>query len=245
MNGNVFIAPPTQGRSDYMRVVDQLAATFNTSAEAFIRQYKVYDDILKLPQLLIPNQSLYTFNPVKAVDTPVPGENKIDKNDFFAVTGVGIRFTQATYTSSTGATSAWGNYPEYTWPYDDVFSAAGEASALMTIVRGILALSVTNDQQWALPVSEMVFEQQFINAQPTTQVYGGNDGQRGIRDLNSIVILDGGADNILSLALLQGTTTNIDANTTENRRNYVMPILRGIHIKNLAGGGFSLASCRL
>lgn len=241
-----LIAPASQGRADYMRVVEQLSQAFNTTPDNFIRQYKVYDDILKMPQLLVPNTSYYNFNPVKAVDTPVPGENKIDRNDFFAVTGVGVRFTRSTYTSASGSYSAYGNYPEYTYPYAAVFSGANEATALQTIVRGLLGLSVNNDQQWALPCSELVFRQEFINSQETTIKYGGTDGDRGFKELNSIVILDGNADNLLQLNLLAGVTTNIDGSVTNGTtRNYVMPVLMGIRIKNLAGGGYALQSCRI
>lgn len=243
---NTLIAPASQGRADYMRVVEKLAAAFNTGVDNFIATYKVYDDLLKMPTLLVPNTSAYTMNPVKAVETPVPGENKIDRNDFFAVTGVGIRFTRATYTSSSGAYSAFGNYEEYTYPYIAAFSGANEASALQTIVRGQIGLSVNNDQQWSLPCSELVYKDEYINAQTPTIVYGGNDGKRGIKELNSIVILDGNADNLLTLSLLTGVTTNIDGSVTNGTtRNYVMPVLLGIRIKNMAGGGYALASCRV
>ena len=242
----MLILPATQSRSNYLRVVKTLADKFGTNEADIIRTYKIFNQALKMPQLLSPSLSTYKFNPVKAVDTPVPGELKIDKNDFFAVTGVGLRFTRATYSSSTGALSAYGNYDEYTYPYASVFSGANEQSALLTINRGTLSLSVTDDLQWFIPCSELLYENQQINAQTPTIKAGGDNGQRGIFDLDSIVVMDGGADNLLTLSLLAGTTTNIDGSVTNaTTRNLIMPVLYGFQIKNLAGGGFGAQNCRI
>ena len=239
-----LLVPATQSRSNYLRVVKTLAGRFNTSEQDIINTYKIYNQALKMPQLLQPALSTYKFNPVKAVETPVPGELKIDRNDFFAVTGVGLRFTRATYTSSTGAVSNFGNFPEYTYPYSAVFSGTAEATALQCIVRGSLSLTVTDDLQWNIPCSELVYKNEYINAQEQTIAFGGA-GQNGIFDLDSIVVLDGNADNALLLNLLAGTITNIDGNTNTITRNYIMPVLYGFQIKNLAGGGFSAANCRI
>lgn len=240
-----ILVPASQSRSDYLRVVQTLANKFNTSESNIINTYKIFNQALKMPRALSPDQSTYNFNPVKAVDTPVPGEKKIDKNDFFAVTGVGLRFTRATYSSSTGQLSNYGNYDEYTYPYASVFTGSGEQSALWTIVRGNAQLFVTDDMQWDIPCSELVYENQQVNGQVTTIQYGGTTGQRGIFELDSIVVLDGGADNKLVLNLLPGTITNIDGNTNATTRNLIMPVLYGFQIKNLAGGGFSAANCRI
>jgi len=236
-----LLVPATQSRSNYLRVVKTLAGRFNTSEQDIINTYKIYNQALKMPQVLQPALSTYKFNPVKAVETPVPGELKIDRNDFFAVTGVGLRFTRATYTSSTGAVSNFGNYPEYTYPYPTVFSGSGEATALQCIVRGTLSLTVTDDLQWNIPCSELVYKNQYINAQEQTSVQG-NMVQNGIFDLDSIVVLDGNADNALLLNLLAGTITNIDGAAELVTKNYIMPILYGFQIKNLAGGGLSAAN---
>lgn len=241
------LVPATQSRSNYLRVVQTLASKFGTSEAEVINTYKIFNQALKLPQLLSPSLSSYQFNPVKAVDTPVPGEFKIDKNDFFAVTGVGLRFTKATYSSSTGALSNYGNFPEWTFPYAAVFAGTAEQSALMTAVRGSLSLAVTNDLQWNLPCSELVYKNEYVAEEVETIQYGGDNGQRGIFELDSVVVLDGGADNTLTLNLLQGVTTNIDGsqNGANDYRNFIMPVLYGFQIKNLAGGGFSAANCRI
>lgn len=242
-----ILVPATQQRGDYLRVVQTLANKFGRSEADIINTYKIYNQALKMPKLLSPSLSSYDFNPVKAVETPVPGEVKIDKNDFFAVTGVGLRFTKATYSSSTSALSAYGNYDEWTWPYASIFAGTAEQSALFTILRGTLSLFVTDDMQWNIPCSELVYENQQVNAQLSTIQYGGDNGQRGIYPLDSIVVMDGGADNKLTLNLLAGTITNIDGsqNGANNYRNLIMPVLYGYQIKNLAGGGFSAANCRI
>jgi hypothetical protein len=235
-----------------------VASQFNTTPEALLQTTKVYDAVLKFPTLLQPNTTAYTFNPVKAVDTPVPGEIKIDKNDFFAVTGVGIRFTRAQFASSSGTNSNYGNYEEYLYPNTQVFNGAAqagsggktEAQCLYTIIRGALGLSVNNDQQWNIAVSELVSRQINFASNADAINWGPGSEGRGIFPLNSIIILDGNSDNQLNLALLPGDTNNIngqyDTNgvATTTHRNFIMPVLYGVLLKNAAGGAYTLQNCR-
>lgn len=253
------ILPVDKGRSDFLRTLASVAAQFNTSPEELLATTKVYDAVLKFPTLLTPNQTAYTFNPVKAVDTPVPGEFKIDKNDFFAVTGIGIRFTRATYISSSGQTSQNGNYEEYLYPDTQVFNGAAlaasggknEAQCLYSIIRGKIGLSVSDDQQWELACSELVSRQiQFASNADAINWGPGSEG-RGIFPLNSIIILDGNSDNKLSLNLVPGSDTNningmYDTNgvATTTHRNFIMPVLYGVLLKNAAGGAYTLKNCR-
>lgn len=234
--------PSSRGRSDYMRVLQTVGEIVGIPAEDVPRTYKVYDDILKLPQRLVANQSAYTFNLLRSADAAVPGENKIDMNDLFAITGVGLRFTRAAYASTTGIVSDWGNYPEFTYPYAQYFSGTNEATALQTIVRGSLALNVVNDQQWKVPCSDLVYEDVQYTGGTFTPSFGGDNGRRGIFELNSIVIVGGFNDNTLTLSLLQGVTTAIEG-PVQDAKNFVMPVLYGIHIKNVSSGGFDPKLC--
>lgn len=253
MNAPVIMAPSGQ-RSDFLRTLDAVAQNMGLgSAEAVQKAYKVYDDVLVMPQPLSPSSSTYTFNPVTAVDTPVPTENKMDKNDWFAVTGVGLRFTRADYASATGILSNYGNYDQYTYPYAQVFSGAeagaakSEADALKTILRGTLGLQVSSDLQWQIPCTELVVEEVEYTGGVFTPTYGGSAGHRGVFPLSSIVLLNGGSDNKLVLNLATyGDKTVIDGSVSgATTRNLIVPVLFGIRIKNVAAGGYSITNCRV
>jgi len=242
------ILPADNGRSNYLRVAQTVANMMNPklTVEEFINSYKFYDDELVLLQPLSTSQTQYVFNPVRGLDTPTPTQNLMDKSDLFAVCGVGVFFTLATYSSTTGLLSAYGNYEQYTYPYAAVFSGANEQAGLMNIVRGTIALSVNSDQQWKVPVDRLVFKKEFINAQATTIQYGGDNASQGILDLNALVIMDGENQNQLALDLATGgTLTNIDGNTHATTRNIIGIKLIGFRVRNVANGGFTAANCRV
>lgn len=244
------IIPATQSNSNYLRVGESLAAMLGIGFKQFQYGYKFYDDELYLPKALSPSQSTYEFNPVRGLDSTVPTANLMDKSDLFAITGVGLVFTRATYTSTTGALSAYGNQPIYTYPYVGVFSGSNEQAGLLNIVNGTVSLSVNADQQWNIPARRMVYANEYINAQVSTIVYGGTDGAQGILNLNSIVVMDGENQNVITVQLpTGGTLTNIDGNTNATTRNILAVRLVGFRIRNLAGGAggtqFTAANCRV
>lgn len=240
------ILPATKGRADFLRVSDTIAAMLGIDPKQFANGYKFYDDELVLLQALNPSQSQYNFNPVRGLDSTVPTAFLMDKSDLFAITGVGLVFTRATYTSTTGALSAYGNYPQYTYPHAAVFTGTNEQAGLMNVVRGSVALSVNADQQWSVPADRMVYANQYINAQITTITYGGSDAQQGILALNALVIMDGENQNVVSVNLPPGgTLTNIDGNTNAGTRNILGVRLIGFRIRNVANGGFTAANCRV
>lgn len=244
------IIPATQSNSNYLRVGESLAKMLNIDFKSFVYGYKFYDDELYLLKALSPSQSSYEYNPVRGLDSTVPTSNLMDKSDLFAVTGVGLVFTRATYTSTTGALSAYGNFPIYTYPYVSVFSGSNEQAGLLNIVNGTVSLSVNADQQWNIPARRMVYADEYVQSQVSTIVYGGTDGQQGILNLNSIVVLDGENQNNVTVTLpAGGTLTNIDGNTNASTRNLLGVRLIGFRIRNLAGGaggqGFAAANCRV
>lgn len=244
------IIPASQSNSNYLRVGETLASMLGVSFKQFTYGYKFYDDELMLLKPLSPSQSTYEFNPVRGLDSTVPTSNLMDKSDLFAITGVGLIFTRATYSSTTGALSAYGNYPIYTYPYVGVFTGSNEQAGLLNIVNGTVALNVSSDQQWNIPARRMVYANEYINAQVSTIVYGGTDGAQGILNLNSVVIMDGENQNSVVVQLpTGGTLTNIDGNTNATTRNLLGVRLVGFRIRNLAGGNgglnFAAGNCRV
>lgn len=240
------ILPADKGRADYLRVAESVSSMLGIDIKQFVSQYKFYDDTLLLLKPLSPSQSQYNFNPVRGLDQDLPSQFLMDKSDLFAVTGVGVIFTRATYASANQSLSGFGNYEEYTFPFSTVFTGSTEATGLQNIVRGALALSVNADQQWSIPVSRMVYKNQFINAQVQTISYGGSNEEQGILPLQSVVIMDGENQNTLTLNLpAGGTLTNIDGNTNATTRNIVGVKLVGFRIRNVANGGFTAGNCRV
>lgn len=240
------ILPASDGRSNYLRVSQTIAGMLNISPEQFVNSYKFYDDELVLLAALSPSQTQYVLNPVRGLDTPIPTQNLMDKSDLFAVCGVGVFFTRATYTSTNGLLSKFGDYEEQTYPYADVFTGANEQQGLLNIVRGTISLSVNSDQQWKVPVDRMVVKNTYINAQVQTNVYGGTDGQQGLLALNALVVMDGENQNQIAVDLATGgTLTNIDGNTNSGTRNILGVKLIGFRIRNVANGGFTAQNCRV
>lgn len=240
------ILPADNGRSNYLRVAGTVSGMLGIQLDQFINQYKFYDDELVLLQALSTAQTQYVFNPVKGLDTPIPTQNLMDKSDLFAVTGVGVFFTRATYSSVTGLLTAFGNYEQYTYPYASVYSGSNEQAGLLNIVRGTIALSVNSDQQWKVPVDRTVYKKQYINAQTTTIQYGGDNAAQGLLDLNALVIMDGENQNQLILDLATGgTLSNIDGNSNATTRNVIGVKLIGFRVRNVANGGFTAANCRV
>lgn len=248
------ILPADVGRSNQLRVAQAVADMLNSNAlpgtpvitaEGVIRDYKFFDDTLQLIAALSPSQSTYTLDPVKGVTASVATSRLMDRSDLFAVTGVGILFSRATYSSTNQALSAYGNYERFTFPSVGVFSGSNEQAGLLNIVNGVISLNVQNDQQWALPVSRLVFKDQYINAQVQTQVYGGTDMAQGLKGLTNIVVLDGNNDNNVKVDLpAGGTLTNIDGNTNATTRNIIVVQLDGFRIRSAANGAFNAANSR-
>lgn len=242
------IIPASQDNSNFVRVGTAISGKLGISFEQFQNTYKFYDDELYLLQALSPSQSQYNYNPVRGLDSTVPTANLMDKSDLFAITGVGLVFTRATYASATGALSVYGDYPIYTYPYVGVFSGASEQAGLLNIVNGTVSLSVSSDQQWSIPARRMVYADEYVQSQVSTIVYGGTDGKQGILALNSIVVMDGENQNTISVNLATGgTLTNINGNTNATTRNLLGVRLIGFRIRNLASGGayFSSQNCRV
>jgi len=246
---NFPIIPATQQNSNFLRVADKIrmALPGQPSLAEFQNGYKYSDDTLILLQNLTTTQTTYKFNPVKGLDSSVPTARLMDKSDLFAVTDVGLIFTKAAYASATNSYSAYGDYEIFTFPFVQFFSQTNEQAGLMNIVRGTTSLSVNSDQQWQIPNINLVYKNAYINAQPTTTVYGGGGGStRGLFPLNSLIILDGQNQIEVTVDLATGgTLTNINGNVNVATRNVFGVVLNGFRIRNVANGGFTSLNCRV
>lgn len=240
---------PDVPRGTYDRVITLLAKQMGLTPDAFVSSYKVMPSVLKMAAYLQPGLSSYSLSPRKGVDNPaIPNTNLLDFNDFFAVSGIGLRFGRAAYAS--GVYSNQGNYPVLTYPDPNFFSNTGSAVGderigLQTIVNGTTALTVNNDAMIDGIVSqELTYnpEGTYVASPLTYPRFGASDGNRGIYPLTPQIILDASADNAVIVNLANGAKLNIDGaistgTTDSGTRNILYVFLYGIKIKNLAGAG--------
>jgi len=250
---NKITISPDVRRGDYERIVDVISSKLNVSPEAFKDLYSVYNKTLILPIILDTATSSYTVGIRKGVNTPIPGEIKVDQNDFFATAGLGLRFGRAFYNTGTGAYSNYGNYPKFTYPDPSYFTGINEADGLQNILNGTLQLNVSGQNMVdGLLCQELCWqgEGRYASSGPVYPQFGGAQLQRVPFALTPSIVLDGNADNNFTITLLDGTKTNINGNLNSSsaatqHRNVLYLVLDGWLIKNLATAPVSLAACKL
>lgn len=252
MDQNIFT--PDIQRGTFERVVGTIAAQMGISPDQFKRGFKVMPSVLKLGQYLNPGLSTYALSPRKAVDPAIPNTILLDQNDFFAITGIGLRIGRAEF--AAGVYSNHGNYPLMTFPDPNYFTGNGsvvgsEPNGLQCLVNGTVGISVNNDAQ----VDGILAQELFFNPDGTYTSspvafpsFGGSEGERGIFPLTPQIILDAAADNAIVVNLANGAKANIDgaisATTTDSgKRNILYVVLYGYKIKNLSGSGNAGLAC--
>lgn len=254
---NQIIVTPDRSRGDFQRIADTIAAAMGLPTDAFLRQYKIMKQILKLATYLNPSTSTYTLSPRKGVDPYVPGTILLDQNDFFAINSLGLRIGRAAF--SGGIYSNHGNYPQLTYPDPAYFTGNGttagsEATSLLTLVNGVTSISVNNDVQMdGVNNQDLMLNpfRAYVAANVTPPQFGGWDEQsRGFYDITPNLILDASADNGIVVTLSpNGARGNIDGavstgTTDSGVRNVLYVCLEGWKIKNLAGAGAGLTGGR-
>lgn len=241
---------PDKARGTYERVVNQLAGQMGLTPDQFVNNYKVMPGTVLMAQYLNPGLSVYTYSPRKGGSTTpdnIPNQILLDFNDFFAISGVGLRFGRAT--SGTPPTNQ-GNYPRLLYPDPSYFNGNGTAvgkewEGLQCVVNGTVSITVNNDAM-VDPISaqELVYNPQraYTSSPLEYPEVGSSDGKRGIFPLTPQIILDASADNQILVNLANGAKLNIDGaistgTTDSGVRNILYVIMYGFKIKNLAGAG--------
>lgn len=251
-----LIISPDQSRGTYERVVSDLAKLMGTSPDVFKQTYKVFESTVLMAAQLQPGLSNYTLSPRKGVDPLVPTAVLLDQNDFFAISGIGLRYSRATYSSTNNALSQYGNYPKLTYPDAAFFngnpaSGLDEWQCLQTIQNGTLSISVTGDTLLdSVSCQELTAKLQtgYNSSGPVLPQFGGSDGERGIFQITPQLILDASADNQISIQLADGDKTVIDGSVdasgaATSHRNILYCVLYGWKIKNFSGSG--IKACRV
>lgn len=254
---HITIAPdPT--RAFYDRVVKSVSAAFGISEEQVRRDYVLSPETVQMGAQLQPNQTTYQLNPRNNVGTSYPTDNRLDQNDYFAVQAIGFKFGRATYNSSNGQLSQFGNYPKFTYPDPNYFngnpaSGLDEWQCLQTILNGKLSLVVGSQQ--VIPQDQV---QKFVynpwatySSSPVAlpQYNGlGDPASRGNFNLPMNFILDLNQDNNFNIVLADGDTAVIDGSVTSagaatTHRNMLWLELEGIVIKNMGGNRQGNMAC--
>lgn len=252
------ITPDVQ-RGNFERTVNELAIQRGVSPETIKTGYKLMPHVLRIAAYLVPGQSTYTFNIKKGVDSPIPGEIKLDQTDAFAATALGLRFSKADFASSTY--SNHGNFPHLTFPDPAYFVGAPasgttkkEYEALQALVNGTIAVNVGGDNVVdGIVGSLFVFNPMSTYAtSPAIALpqLGGSIEEQGFYPLTPQFVFDGANDNQLTLSvapnsdrtLIDGSVTAAGAAATT--RNLVWLYIMGYKIKNHTGQPQSLTACR-
>jgi hypothetical protein len=251
----LIISPDSQ-RGTYERVVGDLASLMGIGADAFKQTYKVFQSTVLMATPLSSGISSYSLSPRKGVDPLIPTAVLLDQNDFFAVSGIGLRYARATYSSTNQSLSQFGNYPKLTYPDATFFNgnpATGldEWQCLQTIQNGTLSISVTGDTLLdSVSCQELTAKLQtgYNSSGPVLPQFGGSEGDRGIFPITPQLILDASADNLITVQLADGDKAVIDGSVDSSgaattHRNILYVVLYGWKIKNFSGKGVS--ACRI
>lgn len=244
---NITITPDIR-RGDYERIIDEIASQMGVGPKTLKESYKIYPKLLVLPIQLDPTVTNYSVSPRKAVDTPIPGEIKVDQNDFFAIAGMGLRFGRAAYNSGNGAITNHGNYVKHTYPDPAFYAGTNEAAALNNIMNGTVSLQVSGDTLLdGLLGQEMCWQSdgRYVSSPAAQPAFGGAQMQRVPFPLTPCIVIDGNADNRFNINLGNGSNTNIDGSAASATKNFLYVVLDGWQIKNLSGGGLNIAACRV
>ncbi|MGL5131690.1 MAG: hypothetical protein ACRC78_04120, partial [Planktothrix sp.] len=186
------------------------------------------------------NSSMYTLNPVLGVDGSLANEIKLDKNNYFGITSMGIAFHK--YDTSGGND---GNYRLFQTPDPQYFNgpitAPGtkkEYECLETIVNGTVRINVSGSEAMPKMAIPSIISHPHSNYLPGANFqlpqWGPSDEERGLRRINPQVILDGNVTNEIEISLANGDRSVIDGSSNvqfANTRNKGVFFLHGFLIK--------------
>jgi len=252
MAANISISQNNQ-RADFDRMVRAVASASGLSPEQVVENYTISKQTLLMVAPLSTGSQLYQFNPVQATGNPLPNglaQIQMNKNDWFYISGLGLQFGKADFSSSSGSFSNVGNFPRFSFPDPNYFTGAPagqktEVECLNTVVNGVLNLTVmSNPVIINLVCRNLVFNPQstYTSSPLAYPQIGPSQSERGYNDLTPNVVLDGNADNVFTVTLANGAYTDIDGATwpgtnAATTRNLLYLCADGWIVKNQADGG--------
>lgn len=186
--------------------------------------------MLKVENVITGSLRQYKFDLFQNKQADRASELKLNRNDGFFITHMGLGVYNATAGSE-------GQAAIYTWPNDQVFSAAGEAAALEQFYRGAITLTTSPVERFQDYATENLKYNPGYT-EDTTNFYaaigqgfwGPTPEQRGLHPLEPMVILDGYMDNSYRLDLGPGDPAA--AATPAAGENVVLLMLYGYKVIN-------------
>jgi hypothetical protein len=212
------------------------ALQVNSDSPDYLSNYTAL--MLKVP--LVNNRSAYRLNIFPDASTLQPNEIRLNRNDVFAVTDIGLFISQFNPTSGNH-----GNYPLVSFPDPGIFlgvpgSGLKEWECLESLYNGQLFLKQQSvDRTTTIPTNFMRFvpERAFTTSGSTPTQGNVEDS---LFELERMVILSGQDDNTIELSTannadlgaLQGGLTA--AGAAAATRNMLTIFLGGVLYRNMA-----------
>lgn len=229
-----YVSPAELRRMKVLRADSALQV--NSDSPDYLSNYTAL--MLKVP--LVNNRSAYRLNIFPDASTLQPNEIRLNRNDVFAVTDIGLFISQYNPTSGNH-----GNYPLVSFPDPGIFlgvpsSGLKEAECLESLYNGQLYLKQQSvDRTTTIPTNFMRFvpERAFTTSGSTPTQGNVEDS---LFELERMVILSGQDDNTIELSAannadlgaLQGGLTA--AGAAAATRNMLTIFLGGVLYRNMA-----------
>lgn len=228
------VSPAEKRRMKVLRADSALQV--NPDSPDYLSSYTAL--ILKVP--LVNNRGQYRLNIFPDASSLQPNEIRLNRNDVFAVTDIGLFISQYNPTSGNH-----GNYPLISFPDPGVFlgvpaSGLKEFECLESLYNGQLFLKQQSvDRSTTIPTNFMrhVPERAFTTSGSTP---GQGDVETSLFELERMVVLSGQDDNTVEfsaannadLGALQGGLTA--AGAAAATRNMLTIFLGGVLYRNMA-----------
>lgn len=201
--------------------------------------------LLRIEQLLAAGRNQYKFSLFQNPGSDRPLEEKLNRNDMFFLTGVGLGIAKQD-TSTTPP--KYGNFPVFFHPDANYFVGANgaifENEALECLYNGKLTIStkpVERQTDLLTNVFRVVPERGYTKfaAPQTRDEWPQHKLSDSIVKLEPLVIIDGKQDNTVNIELGAGNTDLIAggvtaANAALNTRNLAVLFLEGFVVVNAA-----------
>lgn len=201
--------------------------------------------VLRLERPLAAGKNSYTFNMYSNPGSDRPLERKLNRNDVFALTGIGLFITR-----QDTANDDYGTYPLYSYPEEDIFVGANggtnrpEFAALRCLYNGKISIkteSMTTAQEIGTELLQYVPTTQTPSATTAQPGWGGADGKGAIYNLEPILLFNGQKNNTINLDLGTGDTTLI-AGGIDASGDALDPVVTNVAVLLLEGFLFNSAA---
>lgn len=226
--------PTDAKRAKLVRALEALQINLN--------DYIIHEHTLRLEKSLVAGNNTYRFQMYQNPGSDRPQEIKLNRNDAFIVTALGLAITKED--TSTNPDN-YGNYPLYTFPDPGFFlgvpgSGLNEAQCLEVIYNGQISIKTNNTERLVgLSTQHFRYVPERALSSGVPPQYGPSMEYRGFFEMEPHIILNGQQDNQVELSIGAGDTAviagGIDGSAgAVNTRNIVVAQLHGFLVNEAA-----------